>query len=226
MGTSSLTSQERQARISDDPRRESVRVIRQALSDIQATLETVQRGVDRADIAIESALDDPGAFLHSERALTNLDRTLRDVTGNCDRIVGSLGMIHHVAKESGMHSGLHVNGALEFQARTERLATRWVASQSRYFFTVLATGADPSWQAQPKLEAAVKRLGWSGIEVHDESDRRASARYAFNKFNPTELLGQIKKVLIDAGLNDVWQHIEAARLPRMIDEAWRNREQV
>lgn len=65
----------------------------------------MQGQLDRADIAIEVALEDPGVFLESALALKNLDRAVRDLTGVCDHLVGHLGMIHHTVKESGMHPG-------------------------------------------------------------------------------------------------------------------------
>ena len=65
----------------------------------------MQGQLDRADIAIEVAMEDPGVFLTSTMALKNLDRAVRDLTGVCDHLVGHMGMIHHTVKENGMHPG-------------------------------------------------------------------------------------------------------------------------
>lgn len=55
---------------------------------------------------------------------------------------------------------------------------------------------------------------------------RQHGKIAFNKYNPSELLGQLKRVLLDAGLDEVWQQVEAAKVPRMINDAWQNRERA
>ena len=65
----------------------------------------MQGRLDRTDIAIEVALEDPGVFLSSPQALKNLDTSVRDLTGVCDHLVGHMGMIHHTVKENGMHPG-------------------------------------------------------------------------------------------------------------------------
>lgn len=167
----------REARVPDALGRSATREVQQSLFGIQETLETLQGRLDQTDIAIEVALEEPGVFLRSPQALKNLDRAVRDLTGQCDKIVGALGMIHHVVSEQGVHpgpSGLHRIAEMEFRVRAARVAMRW----------------------------------------------------AFNKFNPSELLGQLKRVLLDAGLDEVWQQVEAAKVPRLVNDAWQNRERA
>lgn len=59
--------------------------------------------------------------------------------------------------------------------------------------------------------------------VHDDLARQAKSlgkKEAFNKENPTELMGQLLKVLTKRGLDDVVDIIRKNRIPQKINDAW------
>jgi hypothetical protein len=111
------------AHIQSGSERASLRAIHTALLNLQEALERTQRLLDQGDIAIEVALEDPGVFLRSPQAVKNLDRSLRDLTGVCDSIMGHLGMIHHTVKGIGSPSEWNVRQA------QERVAQRWLSNR-------------------------------------------------------------------------------------------------
>ena len=49
-------------------------------------------------------------------------------------------------------------------------------------------------------------------------------RTAFNKYNPTELVGQLLKVLNDAGLEDTVKDLKSKGFTKLINKAWQSRE--
>lgn len=55
-------------------------------------------------------------------------------------------------------------------------------------------------------------------------DVHPSVRMAFNKYNATELMGQLISVLSKNGLGETVDELRSMKVPQMVDEAWRNRE--
>jgi len=53
-----------------------------------------------------------------------------------------------------------------------------------------------------------------------ESSSWRSMRMAFDQFNVPELLGQLKKVLIQKGLDDTWAEIQRCKVPQKVNDAW------
>lgn len=45
-------------------------------------------------------------------------------------------------------------------------------------------------------------------------------RLGFDQFNVPELLGQLKKVLLDKGLDDTWKEIQQCKVPQKVNDAW------
>lgn len=67
------------------------------------------------------------------------------------------------------------------------------------------------------------------MSVHQKSIEKVAYRFlvrknAFNKYNPTELVGQLLKVLTDAGLEDTVADLKTKGFTKIIDKAWKNRE--
>ena len=50
--------------------------------------------------------------------------------------------------------------------------------------------------------------------------KQTSARVAFNKENPSELMGQLIKVLRQRGLDDVLNLLKRHKIPQAINDAW------
>jgi predicted double-glycine peptidase len=52
----------------------------------------------------------------------------------------------------------------------------------------------------------------------------AAARFkdhmAFDQFNVPELLGQLKKVLLNKGLDDTWEELRKCKVPQKVNDAW------
>jgi DNA-binding ferritin-like protein len=49
------------------------------------------------------------------------------------------------------------------------------------------------------------------------------SKTAFNKYNPTELVGQLLKVLSSHGLHEAYEHIKRHKVPQVVNDAWVNR---
>jgi hypothetical protein len=52
------------------------------------------------------------------------------------------------------------------------------------------------------------------------SQRRAADKTAFNKENPTELMGQLVKVLRQRGMRDALELLKRHHIPQVINDAW------
>jgi hypothetical protein len=53
-----------------------------------------------------------------------------------------------------------------------------------------------------------------------QSDTWRSMRMAFDQYNVPELLGQLKKLLLEKGLDDTWDEIQKCQVPRKVNDAW------
>jgi len=53
-----------------------------------------------------------------------------------------------------------------------------------------------------------------------ESDTWRSMRMAFDQYNVPELLNQIKKVLLDKGLDETWDELKKCKAPQKVNDAW------
>jgi len=53
-----------------------------------------------------------------------------------------------------------------------------------------------------------------------ESDTWRTMRMAFDKSNVPELLGQLKKVLLDKGLDEAWSDLQKCKAPQKVNDAW------
>ncbi len=53
-----------------------------------------------------------------------------------------------------------------------------------------------------------------------QSDTWRRVRMAFNQNNATELLGQLKKVLLRSGLDETWDDLAACKVPQKVNDAW------
>lgn len=51
-------------------------------------------------------------------------------------------------------------------------------------------------------------------------------KMAFNKYNPTELVAQLMKVLNNSGLVTTTDYLKRHRVPQVVNEAWMNRHMV
>ena len=49
---------------------------------------------------------------------------------------------------------------------------------------------------------------------------KGNNRQAFDQFNVPELLGQLKKVLLDKGLDETWDEIKRCKVPQKVNDAW------
>ena len=49
------------------------------------------------------------------------------------------------------------------------------------------------------------------------------SKTAFNKYNPTELVGQLLKVLNSHGLHEASDYIKRHKIPQVVNDAWVNR---
>ena len=49
------------------------------------------------------------------------------------------------------------------------------------------------------------------------------SKTAFNKYNPTELVGQLLKVLNNHGLHETSSYIKRHKIPQVVNDAWVNR---
>ena len=53
-----------------------------------------------------------------------------------------------------------------------------------------------------------------------DTDTWHRMRMAFDQYNVPELLGQLKKLLIDKGLSETWDEIQNCRVPQKVNDAW------
>jgi len=53
-----------------------------------------------------------------------------------------------------------------------------------------------------------------------QTDSWRNMRLGFDQFNVPELLGQLKKVLLDKGLDETWDEIQKCRVPQKVNDAW------
>ena len=60
--------------------------------------------------------------------------------------------------------------------------------------------------------------------LRQRCDTRPSVRMAFNKYNATELMGQLISVLNKNGLEDTVSELKTMKVPQIVDKAWRERE--
>jgi len=53
-----------------------------------------------------------------------------------------------------------------------------------------------------------------------QTDTWRSMRMAFDQYNVPELLGQLKKLLLEKGLDETWDEIQKCRVPQKVNDAW------
>jgi hypothetical protein len=53
-----------------------------------------------------------------------------------------------------------------------------------------------------------------------QSDSWRTVRMAFDQYNVPELLGQLKRLLIDKGLDTTWDEIQKCKVPQKVNDAW------
>ena len=72
-----------------------------------------------------------------------------------------------------------------------------------------------SWRHEPRKKKAAERVAQRWV-------MRVAQRQVvgFNKYNPTELLGQLLSVLESKGLRDVARTIRQHKIPQLVNDAW------
>jgi hypothetical protein len=53
-------------------------------------------------------------------------------------------------------------------SRLAELRAQRQAASNRYYFTLLGSGTADTWDAMADIKKAAERLGWRGVEIHDE----------------------------------------------------------
>lgn len=62
--------------------------------------------------------------------------------------------------------------------------------------------------------------------LRQRCDSRPMSRKAFNKYNPTELILQLYRVLYKNGLTDTVEYLNKHRVPKVVNDAWINRDKL
>lgn len=154
---------------------------------------------------------------------------IKEIDTLAEKIVGTYGVKAVNAVEQAQLMANHLLPLAEAHSMNDPIRRALLIEEG---LQVVFKNAYGMLKSQGGLTLGMDDFIMSMANTHDTSlyllrqrcDSRPSVRMAFNKYNPTELIGQLMSVLNKNGLEDTVSELKTMKVPQIVDKAWRERE--